>query len=116
MPSSRRFVQARECVPLALGALLERQPLTPAKIAFAWQMAVGPALARQTSVRAEGSVLRVQSRDRDARWCREIERSRPVIIERLRAYLGNHVVSELICESPSSSVPSVLPRENSSAR
>jgi hypothetical protein len=114
MAPSRRFVQARECVPVALGALLERQPLTPAKIAFAWQMAVGPALARQTSVRADGGVLRVQSRD--ARWSREIERSRAVIIERLRAFLGNHVVSELICESPSSSAPSALRRENFSAR
>ncbi|HEX2443109.1 MAG TPA: DciA family protein [Vicinamibacterales bacterium] len=114
MPSSRRFVQARECVPLALGALLERQPLTPAKIAFAWHMAVGPALARQTSVRADGGVLRVQGRD--ARWSREIERSRVVIIERLRALLGDNVVSELICENPSSSAPSAFPPENSSAR
>jgi hypothetical protein len=114
MAPSRRFVQARECVPLALGALLERQPLTPAKIAFAWQTAVGPALARQTSVRADGSVLRVQSLD--ARWCREIERSRTVIVERLRTLLGSHVVSELICENPSSSAPSGLQRENSSAR
>jgi hypothetical protein len=113
MAPSRRFVQARECVPLALGALLERQPLTPAKLAFAWQMAVGPALARQTSVRADGSVLRVQSRD--ARWCREVERSRAVIIERLHTFLGSHVVSELICENPSSSAPSAFRRENSSA-
>jgi Dna[CI] antecedent, DciA len=110
MAPSRRFVLARECVPLALGALLERQPLTPAKLAFAWQMAVGP--ARQTSVRSDGSVLRVQSRD--ARWCREVERSRAVIIERLHTFLGSHVVSELICENPSSSAPSAFRRENSS--
>jgi hypothetical protein len=114
MAPSRPFVQARDCVPRALGALLERQPLTPAKIAFAWETAVGPALARQTSVRADGSVLRVQSGD--ARWCREIERSRGVIIERLRAFLGSHVVSELICENPSSSAPSAFQRESSSAR
>jgi Dna[CI] antecedent, DciA len=114
MPSPRPFVQARDCMPGALGALLERQPLTPAKVAFAWQMAVGPALARQTSVRVDGSILRVRSGD--ARWSREIERSHAVIIERLRTLLGNHVVSELICENPSSSAPSVLPRENSSAR
>ena len=82
----------RACVTTTVSALLARQPLTPAKIAFAWQIAVGPALARATSVSCERGVLRVRSSD--TRWMREVERSRPMILERLRSLLGP-AVSEL---------------------
>jgi predicted nucleic acid-binding Zn ribbon protein len=92
MPRSGEFVPTRACVPDTVLALLKRQPLTPAKIAFAWQMAVGPALARTTNVEYDGGVLRVTSGDR--RWIREVERSQGVILERLRALLGP-AVSEL---------------------
>lgn len=82
----------RACVSAAVPALLARQPLTPAKISFAWQMAVGPALARATRVQYRDGVLRVTSGDR--RWMREVDRSRAIILERLRALLGP-AVSEL---------------------
>jgi predicted nucleic acid-binding Zn ribbon protein len=86
MPRSGEFVPTRACVPDSVSTLLARQPLTPAKIAFAWQMAVGPGLARATSVEYDGGVLRVTSSD--GRWMREVERSRAMILERLRALLG----------------------------
>jgi hypothetical protein len=92
MPRSGEFVPTRACVPRTVSALLARQPMTPAKIAFAWQMAVGPALARATSVNYDGGVLRVRSSD--IRWMREVERSRSMILERLRSLLGP-AVSEL---------------------
>ena len=85
----------RACVTTTVSALLARQPLTPAKIAFAWQIAVGPALARATSVSCERGVLRVRSGD--IRWMREVERSRSMILERLRSLLGP-AVSELKTE------------------
>jgi hypothetical protein len=95
MPRSGDFVPARACVSHALQALLARQPLTPAKIAFVWQMAVGPALARATTVEYDGGVLRVSGGD--PRWIREVERSRAVILERLRSMLGA-AVSDLRTE------------------
>lgn len=85
----------RACVSDTLRAVLARQPLTPGKIAFAWQMAVGPALARATTVEYDAGVLRVSSGD--ARWMREVERSRAVILERLRSLLGP-AVSDLRTE------------------
>jgi hypothetical protein len=95
MPRPGEFVPTRACVTSTVSALLARQPLTPAKIAFAWQIAVGPALARATSVSCEGGVLRVRSSD--IRWMREVEGSRSIILERLRTLLGP-AVSELKTE------------------
>jgi hypothetical protein len=92
MPRSGEFVPTRACVSGTVPALLARQPLTPAKVAFVWQMAVGPALARATSVQYGDGVLRVTGADR--RWIREVERSRAIILERVRTLLGP-AVSEL---------------------
>jgi hypothetical protein len=92
MPTSGEFVPTRACVSDSVLALLARQPLSQGKIVFAWQMAVGPALARVTNVDYDAGVLRVTSIDQ--RWMREVERSRTVILERLRALLGP-AVSEL---------------------
>jgi hypothetical protein len=80
-------------VPRVLAAVLARQPLTPAKVAFAWQMAVGPALARMTTVESDAGVLRVKSTD--VRWTREIERSRPLLLSRLEQLLGAGVITEI---------------------
>lgn len=80
------FAPARACVPETLAALLARQPPSAAKVAFAWQIAVGPALARVTAVERDGTTLRV--RTSDARWSRELERSRGVILDRLASLLG----------------------------
>ena len=54
-----------------LRTLLADQPTTPAKVAFAWQIAAGPALARAaTTTGAEDGVLQVRART--AAWRREI--------------------------------------------
>lgn len=95
MPRSGEFVPTRACVSDTVSALLARQPLTTAKIAFAWQIAVGPALARATSIEYSEGVLRVRSSD--VRWMREVERSRSMILDRLRVLVGP-AVSELRTE------------------
>jgi len=79
-----------------LAEVLARQPMTPGKLSFAWRAAVGPALARATTadLRDGRIVIRASS---DA-WKREIERSRPVILERLRALLGRAAVRGLEIE------------------
>lgn len=76
--------------------IIRRQPPSKARTEFAWGIAVGAALARTTTVELVDGVLRVTARD--ARWSREIERNRDVILERLRHLLGD--VSGLdICAS-----------------
>jgi Dna[CI] antecedent DciA-like protein len=76
--------------------IIRHQPPSQARTEFAWGIAVGAALARASTVELANGVLHVRARD--ARWSREIERNRDVILERLRNLLGD--VSDLdICAS-----------------
>ena len=76
-----------------LSELIRRQPASQGKTAFAWQMAVGPALARVTAVELAGGVLRV--RVSDARWLVEVRRARPLVLARLQQLLGPDAVSRI---------------------
>ncbi len=73
--------------PGVLAEIIRRQPPSKAKTGFAWQLAVGPALARVTTVALGGDgVLFVVARDE--RWRAEIARAQDVILARLRQLLG----------------------------
>ena len=79
----------------ALQSLLHDQPVTAAKVVFAWQIAAGPAMARATSpVWSDDGVLRVRARD--AAWRREVARARPIIAQRLEQLLGSDVVKKIV--------------------
>ena len=85
--------QLGHIVPAAVIELLAATPLSEGKVAFAWRNAVGAALDRSTRVHLEGRVLIVEAAD--AQWTREIERSRDIILGRVRALLGQHTVGRL---------------------
>lgn len=76
-----------------LAELLAQQPMTPGKLQFAWRAAVGPALARASSVELRGA--RVVVHMTSAEWAREIERSRPMILARLRLLLGQDAITRI---------------------
>ncbi len=81
----------------ALRALLSRQPNTPAKVAFAWQLAAGPALARACAVTwTPDGMLRIRARD--AAWRQEVRRGRAIVAERLAQVLGPEVVRKIEIE------------------
>lgn len=63
--------------------------MTPEKLAFAWQSAVGAALANVTTISLREGVLHVAARDRT--WQREVRRSMPVILARLKTMLGDEI-------------------------
>jgi hypothetical protein len=84
------MIPVSSVIPNAVAAMLRRAPLTPEKVAFAWRMAVGPAVDRVTSVELVDDVLRV--RTRDAAWRREIDRSANLIRARLQTLLGHDTV------------------------
>ena len=84
-------------LPGALMYLLRDTPLSDGKVGFAWDAAVGPALARATSVKLEGGVLLVEATS--AQWALEVKRSTPVILERLQALLGAGAVSAVSIRS-----------------
>ena len=80
-----------------LAELIRRQPASQEKTAFAWQVAVGPALARVTTVELEQDVLRV--RVSDARWTVEVRRARPIVLARLQQLLGPDAVTRVEIDS-----------------
>jgi predicted nucleic acid-binding Zn ribbon protein len=77
-------------VPGAIVALLRDTPLSAGKVTFAWNAAVGTAVQRATSVRLENGVLLVDAAS--PQWAREVARSTPVILRRLRPLLGEGTV------------------------
>jgi len=90
MLSSYAVTPAHLLMPSALAVILRKAPLTPEKVAFAWRAAVGPAVDKATSVELQADILRVRAKD--AVWRREVERSSPLILARLRTLLGDGVI------------------------
>ena len=76
-----------------LAELIRRQPASKERTNFAWQLAVGPAVARATTVALADGVLSVRALD--SRWIREIERNRPAVLAKLQALLGKTEVTKL---------------------
>jgi len=66
--------------------IIRRQPASPARTTFAWQLAVGPVLARKAVVSLQDGLLVV--RVRDAQWGAELESSSATILGRMRHLLG----------------------------
>ena len=79
-----------------LAEIIRRQPASKERTAFAWTVAVGPALARVTAVELDGTILRV--RVSDERWALELERAVGTILPRLRHLLGDDAVKRLSIE------------------
>jgi hypothetical protein len=76
----------QQFTPAILAEVLRRQPPSPARTQFAWQLAVGPALARVTSVELAAGTLTVRASD--PRWLSEVTRAKPVVLARLQRLLG----------------------------
>lgn len=87
------MIPVHRVMPDALAVVLQKAPLTPDKVAFAWRTAVGPSVDRVTTVELKGSVLHVRAKD--AAWQREVERSAGLIRVRLGTLLGDDLVKSL---------------------
>lgn len=79
-----------------LAEIVRRQPASAARTKFAWQLAVGPALARVTVVELTDGVLTVRSTDQ--RWAIEIARARPMVLARLQQLLGPDAIQSVRIE------------------
>ena len=80
-------------VPGAIVALLRDAPLSAGKVTFAWNAAVGPAVQKATAVHLENGVLMVDASS--PQWTREVLRSTPIILRRMRQLLGEETVSSI---------------------
>jgi hypothetical protein len=76
-----------------LADVIRRQPASPARTVFAWQLAVGPALARAGTVDLRDGVLTIHMRD--ARWRLEVKRAEATILARLQELLGPTSVTRI---------------------
>lgn len=76
-----------------LADAIRRQPASAARTSFAWQLAVGTALTRVTSVDLRDRTLVVRAVD--PRWTVEIERARGEILARLQHLLGPGAVTQI---------------------
>ena len=82
----------------ALAMLLARQPLSQAKLDFAWQAVAGPPAQRATvRVHLEGDVLHVAVRDHA--WVRELSQAVATIVPRLNQLLGSGTVGRMVVRS-----------------
>jgi hypothetical protein len=81
-----------ELVPAALQRVLREQPLTDAKVQFAWRTVAGAAIARATSVELDprGTLhVRVES----PHWEAEVLRASADLCARLAGILGRDVLT-----------------------
>ena len=77
----------------AVRALIGTQPVTEAKIAFAWALAAGPALARAAKITWRDGELRVEATSDT--WRKEILRAKPMLETRIDEILGPGVVRRI---------------------
>jgi hypothetical protein len=88
------MVPAHRLIPGVVAGIIQKAPMSPEKIDFAWRAAVGPTIAKVTSVRLGADrVLRVSAADPN--WQREVLRSSALIVARLDHLLGPGIVSRL---------------------
>lgn len=76
-----------------LADIVRRQPSSPERTSFAWQLAVGPALARVTSVQLDGTTLLIRAAD--SRWLKEIDRAKTAILPKVQHLLGADTVTKI---------------------
>ena len=76
----------QQFAPRVLAEIIRRQPASKEKTSVAWQLAVGPALARLTTVDLRDGVIFVTARDE--RWRAEIARAQDAILAKLQHLLG----------------------------
>ena len=77
-----------------LAEIVRRQPPSKERTNFAWQLAVGQALARATTVELRDGVLTVRAVDR--RWIQEIDRAKASVMTKMQNILGSDQVTRIV--------------------
>ena len=90
----------QQFTPNVLAEVIRRQPPSEGRTTLAWQVAVGAAIARATSVQLVDGVLTVTAKD--PRWVADVEASRSVVLGRLKQLLGNEEVRTMRIEAKDS--------------
>ena len=81
-------------MPAVVAEVVRKAPLTEAKVAFAWRLAVGPAVGKATSVRLAPDGTLYVTADASA-WNDSMRASIGMIRSRLAHYLGENTVKRI---------------------
>ena len=81
-----------------LAEIIRRQAPSAERASFAWQIAVGPAISRTTTIDLVDGVILVTARD--AHWARAVERGAATILPRMQHLLGAQTISALKVLTP----------------
>jgi hypothetical protein len=87
-------IQASKVMPAVVAEVVRKAPLTDEKVAFAWRLAVGPAVGKATTVRLGSNGTLYVKADAPA-WNDAIGKSLGVIRSRLAHFLGETAVQRI---------------------
>ena len=93
----RHVIKANQVMPAVVGEVVRKAPLTDEKVAFAWRLAVGPALGKATRVRLAADGTLYVTADAPA-WHDSIRASIGMIRSRLAHYLGENTIKRISYE------------------
>ena len=88
------MIQANKVLPAIVAEVIRKAPMTDEKVAFAWRLAVGPAIGKATTVRL-GSNGTLYVKAESPAWNDAIGKSLGVIRSRLAHYLGEDAVKRI---------------------
>ena len=81
-------------MPAVLADVIRKAPLTDDKVAFAWRLAVGPAIDKATTVRLSSTGTLHVSAEGPA-WLDAVRKSSGLIRSRLAHFLGDEAVRQI---------------------
>jgi predicted nucleic acid-binding Zn ribbon protein len=87
-------IKANKVMPAVVAEVIRKAPLTPEKVTFAWRMAVGPAIAKSTTVRLDADGTLLVKADSPA-WLAAVRKSRSLVHIRMMDLLGEDVVKQV---------------------
>lgn len=88
------MIPVNSFLPSAVAQLLGQTPFSAGKLRLAWRIAVGPAIDHATTVTL-GNDKTLVVRVTGPLWRREVERSLPIIRDRLGTLLGADTVQSI---------------------
>jgi hypothetical protein len=87
-------IKANQVLPQDVAEVIRKAPLNDEKVAFAWRLAVGPAIDKSTNVRlTEDGTLHVAAESKA--WVDSIRASIGLIRSRLAHFLGDDAVKRI---------------------
>jgi hypothetical protein len=93
----RIVIKANQVMPGVLAEVVRKAPLTDEKVAFAWRLAVGPAVDKATTVRLDANGTLYVSAEAPA-WLDGVRQSVGLIRSRLAHFLGENAVKRISYE------------------